>query len=93
MPNAMAAQPNMGGAFCKNSVIPFLVPCRKVWLTPLLECPAVTLPIQEKARLGCKVNFERAEILSGVKSPRKYIYIVYLPRRWPNIVQSLVGLW
>jgi len=34
MPNVMAAQPNVGGALCKNSVIPFLVPRRKVWLTP-----------------------------------------------------------
>ena len=34
MPNVMAAQPNIGGAFCESSVIPFLVPRRKVWLTP-----------------------------------------------------------
>ena len=26
MPNAMAAQPNIGGALCESSVIPFLVP-------------------------------------------------------------------
>ena len=26
MPSVMAAQPNIGGALCKNSVIPFLVP-------------------------------------------------------------------
>jgi len=30
----MAAQPNIGGAVCESSVIPFLVPHRKVWLTP-----------------------------------------------------------
>ena len=34
MPNVMAAQPNIGGAVCESSVIPFLVPRRKVWLTP-----------------------------------------------------------
>jgi len=34
MPNVMAAQPNIGGALCESSVIPFLVPRRKVWLTP-----------------------------------------------------------
>ena len=46
MPNVMAAQPNnIGGALCESSVIPFLVPRRKVWLTPLLECRAVTLTI------------------------------------------------
>jgi len=32
MPNVMAAQPNIGGALCESSVIPFLVPRRKVWL-------------------------------------------------------------
>jgi len=41
----MAAQLNIGGALCDSSVIPLLVPRRKVWLTPLLECRAVTLPI------------------------------------------------
>jgi len=34
MPNVMAAQPNIGGALCEGSVIQFLVPRRKVWLTP-----------------------------------------------------------
>ena len=34
MPNVMAAQPNIGGALCESSVIPFLVGRRKVWLTP-----------------------------------------------------------
>ena len=35
MPNVMAAAdlPNIDGAFCESSVIPFLVPRRKVWLT------------------------------------------------------------
>ena len=32
MPNVMATQLNIGGALCKSSVIPFLVPRRKVWL-------------------------------------------------------------
>jgi len=34
MRNVMAAQPNIGGAICESSVIPFLVSRRKVWLTP-----------------------------------------------------------
>jgi len=34
MPNMMAAQLNIGGALYKSSLVPFLVPCRKVWLTP-----------------------------------------------------------
>jgi len=32
MTNVMAAQLNIGGALCKSSVIPFLVPRHKVWL-------------------------------------------------------------
>ena len=39
MPNVMAAQPNIGGALCESSVIPFLGPCRKVWLTPAAGVP------------------------------------------------------
>jgi len=44
MPNVTAALPNKGGAVCESSVIPFLVPCRKVWLMrhPLLVGRAVT---------------------------------------------------
>jgi len=34
MPNVMAAQPNIGGALCDSSVIPFFVPRRNVWLMP-----------------------------------------------------------
>ena len=30
----IAAQPNVGGALRESSVIPFLVPRRKVWLRP-----------------------------------------------------------
>jgi len=33
MANVMAA-PNIGGALCESSLIPFLAPRRKVWLTP-----------------------------------------------------------
>jgi len=34
MPNVMAARLNIGGALCESSVVLFLVPYRKVWLTP-----------------------------------------------------------
>ena len=49
MPNVMAALPNIDGALCESSTIPFLVPRCKVWLTPAsgLECRAVSLPIQD----------------------------------------------
>jgi len=34
MPNVMVALQNIGGALCENSLIPLLVPRRKVWLMP-----------------------------------------------------------
>jgi len=86
MHNVMAAQQHIGGALCEIFVIPFQVPCYKVWLTPLLECRAVTLPIQENARFGRKINFALGKIPSGGKSPEN-VYIMYQPWRWPNIVQ------
>jgi len=39
MPNLMAARPNIGGALCESSIIPFLVPRRDVWLTPAAGVP------------------------------------------------------
>jgi len=39
MPNVMAAQPNIGGAHCESSVVPFLVSRRKVWLTHAAGVP------------------------------------------------------
>jgi len=39
MPNMMAALPNIGGALYESSVIPFLVPHRKLWLTPTTRVP------------------------------------------------------
>jgi len=39
MTNIMVALPNKGGALCESSVIPFLVPRRKVWLTPAAAVP------------------------------------------------------
>jgi len=37
MPNVMAALPNIGGAVYESSVIPFLVPRRKVRLMPAAQ--------------------------------------------------------
>jgi len=31
--------PNIGGALCESSVMPLLVPRRKVWLTPAARVP------------------------------------------------------
>jgi len=47
MPNVMAAQPNTGGALCESSLIPFLVPHRKVWLMP-----AAGVPCSNAANIG-----------------------------------------
>ena len=47
MPNVMATQPNIGGALCESSVIPILVPHRKVWLTP-----ATGVPCSNAANIG-----------------------------------------
>jgi len=41
----MATQPNIGGALCESSVIPFLYHDAKVGSRLLLECRAVMLPI------------------------------------------------
>jgi len=38
-PNVMATLPNIGGALCESSVIPFPVPRRKVWLMPAAGVP------------------------------------------------------
>jgi len=47
----MMAVLNVGGSLCESSVIPFLVPCCNLWLRPVLECCAVTLPIYENTVL------------------------------------------
>jgi len=39
MPNVMAAKLNVGGALCESSVIPLLVPRRKVWPTAAARVP------------------------------------------------------
>jgi len=75
MPNVMATQPNIGGALCKSSVIPFLVPRRKVWLTPDAGVPCSNAEnIGERKTLGRKVNFATGKIPSGGNSPQKCIY-------------------
>jgi len=47
MPNVTAAKPNIGGALCESSVIPFPVPGHKVWLTA-----AARLPCSNAANVG-----------------------------------------
>ena len=57
MPNVMAAKPNIGGALCDSSVSAFLVPRRKVWLTPAAEVPcsnAANRPMVERKTWDAK---------------------------------------
>ena len=91
MPNVMTPLPNIGGILCEGSIIPFLVPRRKLWLMPMLKCHTAMLPIWENARVGRKVNFVAGKIPLGGKSPQN-AYIVHKCRIMPNIVQSLVDL-
>jgi len=76
MPNVMAAQLNINGAFCESSVIPFLVPRHKVWLKPTVGVPCSNAA-NIGARLECKVNFARRKVPSGgklrQKPPKMYI--------------------
>jgi len=93
MLNVIAAQSNIGGAVCENNVIPFLVPRRKVSLTPAAGVPCSNAANigERNYRLGRKAILHRAKFRQGARVPEN-VYIVYQPRRRPNIVQSLVGL-
>jgi len=85
MPNVMAAQPNIGGTVCESSVVPFLVPRHKVWLTA--AALAVTLAIYENARVWRKVIFAAAKIPLGGKSPQKCIYSVPAQERAKHLAK------
>jgi len=88
MPNVMAAQPNIGGALCESSVIPFLVPYRKVWLAT-----AAGVPCSNTANIREGKTWTQSEFCTRQNSVApENEYIVYQPRRRPNIVQCLVGL-
>jgi len=76
MPNVMAARPNIDGALCESSVNPFLVPRRKLWLTP-----AAGLPCSNAANTAERKTWTYSEYCTGQnsdrgKSPRKCIYSV-----------------
>jgi len=77
MPNVMAAQPNIGGALCESSVIPFLVPRRKVWLTPHAR-----MPYSNAAYIGKLKTWTQTEVCTwqnsvrGQKPPKVYIHSV-----------------
>jgi len=87
----MAAQPNIGGALSESSVIPFLVPRHKVWLTA-----AAWVPCSHTANIGERNTWMQSEFRSWQDSvtgqePPKTVYTAYQARRQLNIVQSLVA--
>ena len=63
MPNMMAAQPNIGGALCESSVILFLVPRHKVWLT----APA-RVPCSNVANIGERKTCTQSQFCSWQNS-------------------------
>jgi len=74
IPNVMAAQPNIGGALSECSVIPFLVSCPKVWLTP-----AAGVPCSNAASIGECKTWTLSEFCTlqnsvrGQEPPKSYI--------------------
>jgi len=76
MPNVMAAQANIGGAVCESSLIPFLVPRRKVWLSP-----AAGVPCSNAANIRERKTWTQSEFCTWQNSvkgqkPPKCIYSV-----------------
>ena len=74
MPNAMAAQRNIGDTLCESSVIPFLVLRHNVWLTP-----AARVPCSNAANIGERKTWTQNEFCSwqhsvrGQEPPKMYI--------------------
>jgi len=84
MPNMMAAQPNIGGALCESS----LYHAAKFGWRPLLACYSLK-PYRRKQELDTKWILHLAKFRQRARDPENE-YIMYQPRRRPNIVQSLV---
>ena len=76
MPNVMANWPNIGGAVCESSVIPFLVPRRKVWLTPAAGMLCSNAAYTGERKSGRTVNFfycTGQNSVRGQEPPKMYI--------------------
>jgi len=77
MPNVMAAQPTVGGALCESSVIPFLVPRRKVWLTPAAGVPCSNAANIAESNTWTQSEFCRWQnFIRGREPPKMYIHRV-----------------
>jgi len=66
MPNVMAALSSIGGTLCKRSVIPFLVPRHKVWLTP-----AARVSCSNAANIGERKTWTQSEFCILQNSVRR----------------------
>jgi len=82
MPNVMAALPNIGAQLLNVAV----------WLTPTtrVQCSNAA-NIGQRKDLDAKLILHLTKFCYGARA-LKSVYIVYQPRRRPNIVQCLVGL-
>jgi len=74
MTNVMAVHPNIGGALCESSAIPFLVPRRKVWLT-------AAAGVLSTANTGERKTWAQSEVCTWQnsvrgKNPQKCIHII-----------------
>jgi len=73
MPNVMAAKPNIGGALYESSVVPFLVPRRKVSLTPTAR-----VLCSNTANIAERRTWTQSEVCtwqshkSEINSPQRY---------------------
>jgi len=66
MTSVMAAHPNIGGAVCQSSVIPFLVQRHKVWLTP-----AAGVSCSNAANTGKRKTWTQSEFCTWQNSVRE----------------------
>ena len=65
MPSVMAALMNIGGALCESSVIPFLVRCHKLSLTPTARVPCINA-----ANIEERKNWAQSELRTWQNSVR-----------------------
>jgi len=73
--NVMAALPNIDGVVYKSSLIRFLVPRRKAWLTPTTRVPNSNAAIAER-KTWSQSEFRTWQNSLRGKSRRKCIYSV-----------------
>jgi len=70
----MAAQPSIGGVLCESSVIPFLIPCRKVWLTPTAPVLCSNTANVEKHKIWTQSEFCSGQnSVRGQEPPKMYL--------------------